>query len=515
MQRQGAGGVALPSCDPPSLIPWQARFKRGVSRPTVRTAALSVARSNGKSHLAARLAVDYLMSDRRDSEAVIVASSYGQAKIIFRYALAMVRDRGLEPSDRTAWWYRDSVTTALLRSRATGQAIRALGCDPKRAHGRVFGLALLDEPGQWPGSRDEMLAALTTGAGKVEEPKVVALGTRPATADHWFARWLGGEADYVQCHAARPTDPPFQLRTIRRANPSYDRLAPLRADLLAQRDKARRGEADRAAYMSLALNLGVPDTVESVLIDPEAWTRCEVDTLPPAEGGYALGIDLGSGAAMSAAAAYFAATSRLEALAVFGGLPDLVERGRADQVGTAYERMASRGELLVQAGRRVPDVGEFLRVALNRWGVPSCIVADRWREHELRDALEASGVPPCPLILRGQGWKDGAADVRAFRRAVLEGKVRARPSLLIRSALAEARTLSDPAGNQKLSKGSQGGRRQRARDDVAAAAILAVAEGSRRYREPVAAPEPVEAVIEPVSRRGMRFFGPGAAPNGV
>ena len=53
-------------------------------------------------------------------------------------------------------------------------------------------------------------------------------------------------------------------------------------------------------------------------------------------------------------------------------------------------------------------------------------------------------------------------------------------SLLIRSALAEARTLSDPAGNVKLAKGSQGGRRQAARDDAAAAMILAVARGWAR-----------------------------------
>ena len=58
------------------------------------------------------------------------------------------------------------------------------------------------------------------------------------------------------------------------------------------------------------------------------------------------------------------------------------------------------------------------------------------------------------------------------------------PSLLLRSPLAEARTVSDPAGNAKLSKGSQGGRRVRARDDAAAAAILAAAAGVRQPTEP-------------------------------
>ena len=48
----------------------------------------------------------------------------------------------------------------------------------------------------------------------------------------------------------------------------------------------------------------------------------------------------------------------------------------------------------------------------------------------------------------------------------------------------------DPAGNEKLAKGREGWRRANARDDAAAAAILAVAEGSRRasaapVREPM------------------------------
>jgi len=57
------------------------------------------------------------------------------------------------------------------------------------------------------------------------------------------------------------------------------------------------------------------------------------------------------------------------------------------------------------------------------------------------------------------GFQDGAADVRAFRRACAEGRVTPLASRLLRSAMSEARTVSDPAGNSKLCKGSQGGRR--------------------------------------------------------
>ena len=77
-------GVALDLGYMPDLaIPWQARFLRGLRRPGVRTAALSIGRSNGKSWLAARLAADYLTDGAPDSECVIVASSYTQALVRF------------------------------------------------------------------------------------------------------------------------------------------------------------------------------------------------------------------------------------------------------------------------------------------------------------------------------------------------------------------------------------------------------------------------------------------------
>ena len=478
---RGVGLAQRPQKKILGALPWQRRFLCGLARPGVTTAALSVGRSNGKSWLAGKLARDYLLSDRRDSEAVIVASSYVQAKIIYRYAVRMVRDAGHDPADRRTWHYRDSANVAVLRSQETGQAIRAISCDPKRAHGRVFGLALMDEPAQWPrGTRDAMLSAIDTGAGKVVGSRIVALGTRP-TGAHWFADWLAGGADFVQCHAARRDDPPYWLRTIRRANPSFNYLPALRADLLRQRDGARKDEAVRARYLALALNMGTSDTVENVLVSPEAWTRCEVDVLPDRAGPYVLGLDIGSGGSMTAAAAYWPVTGRLETLAVLGGIPDLADRGRRDNVGSLYLDMARRGELLVHAGLRVPDYGAFVGEIVARWGVPSVIVADRYKEPELRDALDAGRMRRgLALVTRGQGWRDGAEDVRRFRRAVLRERVAAPRSLLLRSAIAEARTVTDVAGNCKLGKNTEGGRRKLARDDVAAAAILAVAEADRR-----------------------------------
>ena len=139
-------------------------------------------------------------------------------------------------------------------------------------------------------------------------------------------------------------------------------------------------------------------------------------------------------------------------IAAFPCEPSLEERGLRDGCGRLYRDCADRGELMT-LGQRAVDVPALLRVGMERFGRPDLVVSDRWREAELRDALEKSGVPPAAFQARGQGFKDGAEDVRQFRRACAEGRVAPSPSLLLRGAMSEARTVADPAGNAKLCNG--------------------------------------------------------------
>ena len=230
-------------------------------------------------------------------------------------------------------------------------------------------------------------------------------------------------------------------------------------------------------FDALRLNLGTDDTATSVLLDAGTWRGIEGET--DRAGPLVWGLDLGTSAAQSAVAAYWPATGRLECLAAFPSRPVLAERGLRDGVGSLYQDMQRRGELILAGGNAV-DLGGLIAEALARFGRPDALAADRWRADELRDALDRAGFPTAALIERGQGFRDGGEDVRDFRRACLEGRVVPAVSLLMRSAMGEARVAIDPAGNAKLAKNAEGGRRVRARDDAAAAAILAVAVGSRR-----------------------------------
>ena len=447
------------------VLPWQRKFVRGAFSPGIQAAALSIGRGNGKTTLLAGIAaatLDGPLAVPR-GETVIVASSFEQARIGFEHVLAFM---GEKLDDHARWKVWNTAQQARIKDRKTGARVRCIGSDPRRAHGLAPVLVLADEPAQWPESTGErMVAALRTAAGKQPHSRFVALGTRPADAEHWFAKMLAGGADHAQTHAARSDDPPFQRRTWAKANPSL----PAMPDLLA-------------AFQALRLNLGTEDAAVATLLDAGLWQS--IEGVAEMDGPAVWGVDLGTSAAQSAVAAYWPQTGALACLAAFPAEPTLAERGLRDGVGGLYAECARRGELLT-LGQRSADILALLQAALGRFGRPSRIVADRWREAELRDALDRAGIPLANFEVRGMGFKDGAEDVRGFRKGCVDGRVTPVPSLLLRSAMAEARTISDPAGNAKLCKGSQGGRRVRARDDAAAAAILAVAAGVRQPTEPL------------------------------
>ena len=461
-----------------ALFPWEKRFIRGALASGVEESALSVGRGNGKTALISALAVAALDGPLATvrGETVVVASSFDQARISYEHVLAFLADRIDE--DRARWRIQDSANRATITDRKTGARVRVLGSDPRRAHGLAPVLVICDEPAQWPeNTSDKMIAALRTSLGKIDGARLIALGTRPAASEHWFEKLLTGGADYSQVHAARDADPVFHSRTWDRANPSLRYMPTLRAVIRREADKARKDPAVLPAFRALRLNSGTHDILRAALLAAGTWESIEgeADTRGPV----CWGVDLGTTAAMSAVAAFWPDTGRLEVLAAFPSEPSIAGRGLRDGVGSLYQGMERRGELIVTGGR-VVNVETLLREAMGRYGPPDAVAADRWREGELKDALDLAGVPQAAFVSRGQGFKDGAEDVRAFRKSCLTGRVTPAESLLLRSAMREAVTVADPSGSEKLSKNTEGGRRSRARDDAAAAAVLAVAVGSRR-----------------------------------
>ena len=472
---------------PFTVWPWERRFIMGTFGQDG-DAALSIARGNGKSAFVAALAAAVVVpggplhGTRR--EVICVASSFLQSRIIFEDVLSYARGLGHDLADRELWRRQDSQNVATLEYVKTGARVRCIGSDPKRAHGLRPFLVLADEGGMWEaGKADQMISALRTGLGKTPGSRLIALGTLPADGQHWFSQMLR-DAPYAQLHAAEKDAPIYHARTWARANPSLRYLPSLKAELKKEAAAAKRDGVVLQSFKSLRLNMGLADVVSGVLLEADVWESIEGEA--ERSGEYVLGLDLGGSTAQSAAAAYWPESGRLEGFAVFPENPSLATRSTNDGSGSLYSECYRRGELLL-AGDMVSDVRELLTEALDRWGTPAGVVADRFKKAELIGHLNALDFD-VDVVLRGMGFQNGAEDVRGFQLAALDGHLTPVKSLLLRASMSEARLVGDVAGNWKLAKGSEGGRRSRAKDDIVAAAILAVAVGRREMDVSTGAP---------------------------
>ena len=463
-----------------TVLPWQRAFLQDVQGAAGGEIGLSVAAGAGKTTLLAAVAAAGVDGPlvRPRAAVVLVAASFAQACIGFDTALAFLQPTIDADPDR--WRVNRSASAALIEDRETGAELRAREASARTLHGSAPSLIIADEPAQWqPTQRDALYTAIRSRLGKIPGSRLVAIGTKPEDPAHWFCRLLrrGGTT-----FAAHPADDAFDRATWERANPSLGHLPSLRAVYDREASEAAADPSLLPAFRALRLNLGTADHEIHVLIAAERWAACEVDLLPAARGPLVLGFDLSGGDAMAAAVAYWPTGGRLEALAAFPELPDLAERGRTD--GADYQTMHADDDLLVM-GRRVVPVAELVDVALERWGRPARIIADYHHARELRQGLEAAEVPLTTLVEASMGGlKDSPGRVRDFRRLVNGGRVWCSPRLLIRQSMANARTVSDSMGEERLIKGGAAGRKRTARDDVAVAIAAAVSEGARMPKPP-------------------------------
>ena len=117
-----------------TVLPWQRRFILGAFLDGTTSAAISVARGNGKTSLLSGIAAATLNGPLAvpRGETVLVASSFEQARIAFEHVLAFMGD---ELKDRERWRVWDTGQQARIEDRKTLARVRCVGSDPRRAHG--------------------------------------------------------------------------------------------------------------------------------------------------------------------------------------------------------------------------------------------------------------------------------------------------------------------------------------------------------------------------------------------
>lgn len=439
-------------------------------------------RGGGKTHLAARLAAEAVAPDGAlampGTQTVVVASSHSQARIALGDVLTLLGD----PS-RPDWKVNDNSSRADLTHLATGLQLRCISSDHRRAHGLRPRLVLADEPAQWGPSADALWAAIYTALGKVPGARVLLVGTRPASPDHFMARLLTQAATeqtvVAHSYSATDDDPPGQWSTWVKANPGLRSRPPFPDPqaLAAQSRLAQKSPSELASFRALRLNMGTADVDPGEAVLPaDAWASA----MDPDQAGEPIGptwwgLDLGGARSLSAVACYWPQTGRVEVISAVGGTPDLVRRGTDDGVGDLYVTAAMTGELIV-AGGRLPDVDHLLTQAADRWGGwPSGMASDRFRAAETQELLARIG--PIPVAWRGRGWEQASEDLGRFRAAVLGGQVHGIRSRLLDHALARATVDVGQAGDRRInsSRTSKYG----PRDDPLAATILAISLGEQ------------------------------------
>jgi phage terminase large subunit-like protein len=496
---------------PLRLAKYQKEFVKGAYAKDVNVGLLSIGRGNAKTALAAGLALGHLVGEiapQPKREIIFAARNRDQAKTAFGFLVGFIQ--GLPEEEQERFTIRHGSKLEVETDLEGGGLARVIPADGKSILGGAPTLAIMDERAAWERDKGDALEnAILSGLGK-RDGRALIISTSAADDTNTFSRWMDEPPPgcYVQEHRPEAGLPPDDLESLLIANPgAREGIGSTPEWLVAQARRAiARGGSALSSFRNLNRNERVASDDRSVLITVDEWLTAEVapDELPPRDGPCVLGVDLGGSRSMSAAALYWPVTGRLEALGAFPCNPGLADRGAADGVQQRYVEMSDRGELKAMGDTTVP-VARFLAdvVALLDGQAPAAIVGDRFRHAEFIEALTGAGLERVPCVWRGMGWRDGSEDVERFRRALFEGKVRSVPSLLLRSAFADAITLVDPAGNHKLAKSRSTGR-----IDAAAASVIAIAQGVRMTGQPNANPILWRGLYRPnhSGARGVLFW---------
>ena len=418
--------------------------------------ALSTARKNAKSAIAAVLALGYLVGPLRRPgwRGAIASLDKNKAGELRRQCKEIAEASGLDVK------IRRSPYPGVIES-STG-SLDTLSADRTAGHSSGYDLCLIDETGLFPLRGRELLAGLRSSVsardGKIrhisirgDSPLFREILENPSVVSHVYAAADGCKIDdEAAWHAANPG-----LGTIK----SLDYMR-------AEVERVRGVASDEPSFRAYDLNETL-DPVREMVCSPSDLAACFTDS-PEYVGPVYLGLDIGEASSGTSAVAFWAETGALRTWLAFGDTPALAARGRRD--GADYLAMERRGELRTYPGRTVP-VGAFLAdvetdlVAADVVGA----VADGYRCAEVLDV--------CPwgleTVRTGTG-PDGSSAVRAFQRAILTGAVATAPNLSLATAIKESTLRRDGNGNPAVDRARRSGR-----IDVLSAAVLAVGAAAR------------------------------------
>ena len=453
--------------EPFRVRPWQREFLEALyaetdGRRPIRTAVLSMPRKQGKTAIAAGLALCHLAGPEAEQRGQVysAANDRAQAGLIYNEMAAIIeRVPFLEERLSIRRHAKE------IENMEDGSLYAALSADVPGKHGLSPSFVVYDELGQAP-TRD-LFDALDTAMGARADPLMLVISTQAADdlapmseLIDYGLRVKAGEIEDPSFHlthyAAPDTADPWTPETWALANPALGDFRSL-DDVARQAAQAQRIPSKEAAFRNLILNQRV--AAETKFLPISEWKACGAKPRPDLDGKPCwLALDLAATRDLTALVAIFPSPEGVDVLPFFFLPSDgLAERAERDRVPYVLWRDQ---ELLTATPGAATDprfIAAKVAELCGRFQVQA-LAYDRWRIETFKMALADEGADELPLIPHGQGYRDMAPAVDALERQVAERRLRHGNHPILTWCVSNAVVTFDPAGNRKLDKSRATGR---------------------------------------------------------
>lgn len=418
-----------------------------------RTAYVEIPRKNGKSEIAAGIALYLLFADGEDGAEIYgAASDRDQASIVFNVAAEMVRR---SPVLSKIAKVIDSSKRIIVPS--TGSFYRAIPADEAGAHGFNASGIVFDELHTQPNRN--LWDVLTTSTGARRQPLTFAITTAGYDRNsicfeqHDYAlKTINGVIDdptYFGYVRGAPDDADWRDEAVwRAANPA---LGVFRS-IDEIRTLARRADQVPAlenTFRRLYLNQWTRQ--ETRWLNIAAWDACGDDVdLDDLRGRPCFaGLDLASTTDVAALVLVFPHEGTYTVVPHFW-VPgaNIDERVRRDRV--PYDVWARQGHITATAG----NVIDYASIRQTIDGLAQTyqireIGFDRWGATQLTQEIQDAGLEVVPI---GQGFASLSAPTKELLNLVLSRKLRHTRHPVLRWMADNMVVRQDPAGNLKPDK---------------------------------------------------------------
>jgi phage terminase large subunit-like protein len=475
--------------EPFRLRPWQVRIVRRLftqrrdGRRQYRTVLLMLPRKNGKTELAAALAVYFLLWDGEvGGEVYSAAADRDQAALVFHVAAQMIRN------DPTLGAQVDIIDSQKrIVHRASGSIYRAISAEAYSKHGFNASVVIYDELHAAP--TRELWDVLATSQGARAQPLMMAISTagvdRTSILHELYAHGQRVLADptidptFLPVIYEAPAEANWRLeKTWRVANPALGDFRSLE-EMRSMCQRAQAIPAQENSFRRLYLNQWTEQA--SRWIPMAAWEACAGPPVAYARRPCYVGLDLSATTDTTAlVGVYPDAHGPGFDVRVACFVPEAKLRERVTRERLPYDEWARRGQLIATPGNVVDY--ERVRTELRAWAAESDVrevAYDPWNATDLVTRLATHDGFVCVPIR--QGFAALSAPTKSLEAAILSRTLRHDGHPVLHAQMDRVAVESDAAGNLKPSKALSSDR-----IDLVVALILALDRRDRLAATPAA-----------------------------